>query len=118
VIPPADLLPRDAEHLGPRRGEPLLGSRPRLLMALLGDVEACGERCQRLPVDLAVVGQRQTVHPVEGRRDHVSGQRRTQSVPQEVHLEWPHGGVVGHQVLGPVGPLGDDRGTLADTGYP
>ena len=89
VVPPADLVLRDAEHLRPCGRQPLLGRRARRGVVLLDDVELAGERRQRLPVDLAVGGQRQTFPPVEGRRDHVLGQRLTQPVPQDVDLEWP-----------------------------
>src|SRR5262249_4731307 len=63
---------------------------------------------------LAVVRQRQTFPPVEGRRDHVLGQRRAEPVPQRAGIQWLLAGIEGHQVLAAVGPLrNDDRG-LAD----
>src|SRR5262249_59453082 len=82
--------------------------------ALLGDTEFSGERRQRLFVDLAVVRQRQTFPPVEGRRDHVRGQRRAEPVPQRAGIQWLLAGIEGHQVLAAVCSLRDhDRG-LAD----
>src|SRR5207244_10720233 len=76
----------------------------------------CRERCQRLPVGLAVARQRQTIPPMEGRRDHVFGQRLAEPVPQCVGLQWPLAGVEGHQVLAAVSPLGgDDDRALAET---
>ena len=48
LIPPADLLRGDAQHLGPRGREPVLRRRTRLLVVLLGDVQFRGQRCQRL----------------------------------------------------------------------
>src|SRR5947209_17779642 len=55
---------------------------------------------------------------MEDRRNHVLGQRLTELVPQHVGIEWPLGGVEGHQVLAAVGPVGDHDGTLADGGQP
>src|SRR5260370_548782 len=63
--PPADLFLGDAEHLGPRRGQRLLGGRHRDLVPLLGGSELSSECRQRLPVDLAVARQRQTIAPME-----------------------------------------------------
>src|SRR2546430_1308502 len=57
VIPSADLVLGDAEHLRPRGRQPVLVRRTRPLVVLLGGIEFCGERRQRLPVDLAVVRQ-------------------------------------------------------------
>src|SRR5436309_3664598 len=55
---------------------------------------------------------------MEDRRNHVLGQRLTELVPQHVGIEWPLGGVEGHQVLAAVGPVGDHDCTLADAGQP
>src|SRR3989442_13082304 len=55
---------------------------------------------------------------MEGRRDHVLGQRLTQLVPQDVGIEWPLAGVEGHEVLAVVGPPGDHDCAVADTGQP
>jgi len=55
---------------------------------------------------------------MEGRRNHVLGQRLTELVPQHVGIEWPLGGVEGHQVLAVVGPVGDHDCTLADARQP
>src|SRR6266852_3139245 len=55
---------------------------------------------------------------VEGRRNHVLGQRLTELVPQHVGIEWPRGGVEGHQVLAVAGLAGDHDCTLADAGQP
>src|SRR6266540_4105788 len=55
---------------------------------------------------------------MEDRRNHVRGQRLTELVPQHVGIEWPLGGVEGHQVLTAVGPGGDHDCTLADAGQP
>src|SRR6266540_6603174 len=55
---------------------------------------------------------------MEGRRNHVLGQRLTELVPQHVGIEWPRGGVEGHQALAVVGPVGDHDCTLADAGQP
>src|SRR5438046_8080040 len=52
---------------------------------------------------------------MEGRRDHVLGQRLTQPVPQDVGVEWPLAGVERHEVLAVVGPLGDHDCAVADT---
>src|SRR5260370_7867586 len=49
---------------------------------------------------------------MEGRRDHVLGQRRTELVPQRVSIQWPLAGIEGHQVLG--GPFRDHDRVLAD----
>src|SRR5437870_13551917 len=71
VVPPADLVRRDAEYLRPHGREPLLALRPRPLVVPLGGSELSGERRQRLPVGLAVAGERQRLPPMKGRRDHV-----------------------------------------------
>src|SRR5438128_10930346 len=55
---------------------------------------------------------------MEDRRNHVLGQRLTELVPQHVGIEWPLGGVEGHQVLAAVDPGGDHDCTLADAGQP
>src|SRR5437016_13752558 len=55
---------------------------------------------------------------MEGRRNHVLGQRLTELVPQHVGIEWPLGGVEGHQVLALIGSAGDHDCTLADAGQP
>ena len=55
---------------------------------------------------------------MEGRRDHVLGQRLAQPVAQDVDLERRAAGVEGHQVLALVGPLGDHHGAVADAGHP
>src|SRR5438876_4455387 len=55
---------------------------------------------------------------MEGRRNHVLGQRLTELVPQHVGIEWPLAGVEGHQLLAAVGPLGDDDCALADARQP
>src|SRR5258708_1937395 len=55
---------------------------------------------------------------MEGRRNHVLGQRLTELVPQHVGIEWPLGGVEGHQALAAAGPSGDHDCTLADAGQP
>src|SRR5436309_1983062 len=53
---------------------------------------------------------------MEGRRNHVLRQRLTELVPQHVGIEWPLGGVEGHQAPAVVGPVGDHDCTLADAG--
>src|SRR3989442_7870888 len=55
---------------------------------------------------------------MEGRRNHVLGQRLTELVPQHVGIEWPLARVEGHQVLAVVGPLGDHDFALADARQP
>src|SRR5213594_3242697 len=55
---------------------------------------------------------------MEGRRNHVLARRLTELVPQHVGIEWPRGGVEGHQALAVVGPVGDHDCTLADAGQP
>ena len=55
---------------------------------------------------------------MEGRRNHVLGQRLAELVPQQVGIEWPLAGVEGHQVLVVVGPLGDHDCALADARQP
>src|SRR5437667_7537581 len=55
---------------------------------------------------------------MEGRRNHVRGQRLTELVPQHAGIEWLLGGVEGHQALAAVGPVGDHDCTLADAGQP
>src|SRR5438093_13051104 len=55
---------------------------------------------------------------MEGRRNHVLGQRLAKLVPQRVGIERPLGGVEGHQVLALVGSAGDHHCTFADAGQP
>src|SRR3989449_7191796 len=55
---------------------------------------------------------------MEGRWDHVLGQRLPQPVPQDLGVEWPLAGVEGHEVLAVVGPLGDHDCAVADTRHP
>src|SRR6059058_5479927 len=55
VIPSADLVLGDAEHLRPRGRQPALGRGARLLVALLGDIEFSGERQECLAVNLPVL---------------------------------------------------------------
>src|SRR5712691_7744102 len=55
---------------------------------------------------------------MEGRRDHVLGQRFTQLVPQHVGMERPLAGVEGHQMLAVIAPPGDHDCTLADARQP
>src|SRR6266513_2333939 len=114
VIPPADLPLGNAEHLRPRSRQPVFGRRTRQLVTLVGDIEFFGECRQRLLVNLPVVRQPQTVPPMEGRRDHVLGQRRAEPFPQRIGIQWPLAGIEGHQALAAVGPLRDDDRVLAD----
>src|SRR2546426_4738921 len=44
VIPPADLVPRDAEYLRPCGSQPLLCRRAWPAVVLFGDIEVSGER--------------------------------------------------------------------------
>src|SRR5438309_7819742 len=44
VIPPADLVLRDAEYLCPCGGQPVLCRRTRPVVALFGRIELAGER--------------------------------------------------------------------------
>jgi len=55
---------------------------------------------------------------MEGRRNHVLGQRLAKLVPQRVAIERPLGGVEGHQVLALIGSAGDHHCTFADAGQP
>src|SRR5437016_1311769 len=55
---------------------------------------------------------------MEGRRNHVLGQRLTKLVAQHVGIEWSLAGVEGHQVLAVAGPAGDHDCTLADARQP
>src|SRR3989442_5021276 len=55
---------------------------------------------------------------MEGRRDHVLGQRFTQLVPQHVGMERPLAGVEGHQMLAVIALPGDHDCTLADARQP
>src|SRR2546427_1495852 len=68
---------------------------------------------------------------MEGRRNHVLGQRLTELVPQHVGIEWSLARVEGHQMLAVIGPLGvpsaaaalgapsgDDDCAVADTRQP
>src|SRR5437870_12735284 len=55
---------------------------------------------------------------MEGRRNHVLGQRLAKLVPQRVGIERALGGVEGHQVLALIGSAGDHHCTLADAGQP
>src|SRR5881296_1601283 len=55
---------------------------------------------------------------MEGRRNHVLGQRLAKLVPQRVGIERPLGGVEGHQVLALIGSAGDHHCTFADAGQP
>src|SRR5256884_3139489 len=55
---------------------------------------------------------------MEGRRNHVLGQRLAKLVPQRVGIERPLGGVEGHQVLALIGSAGDHHCTFADAGHP
>src|SRR3989442_10979565 len=55
---------------------------------------------------------------MEGRRNHVLGQRLAKLVPQRVGIERPLGGVEGHEVLALVGSAGDHHCTFADAGQP
>src|SRR5213594_1861356 len=55
---------------------------------------------------------------MEGRRNHVLGRRLTELVPQHLGIEWPLGGVEGHQVLALIGSAGDHDCTLPDSGHP
>src|SRR5260370_18110587 len=55
---------------------------------------------------------------MEGRRNHVLGQRLTKLVPERVGIERPLGGVEGHQVLALIGSAGDHHCTFADAGHP
>src|SRR2546425_490975 len=48
LIPPADLLFGNAEHLRPHGRQPVLGRRARPLVVLLGDTQFRGQRDQRL----------------------------------------------------------------------
>src|SRR2546429_211830 len=56
----------------------------------------------------------ETVPPMEGRRDHVLGQRRAEPFPQRIGIQWPLAGIEGHQALAAVGPLRDDDRVLTD----
>src|SRR5436309_14921072 len=55
---------------------------------------------------------------MEGRRDHVPGQRLTQPVPQDVVIEWPLACVEGHEALAVVGSLRDHDRAVADARQP
>src|SRR6266498_2832971 len=55
---------------------------------------------------------------MEGRRNHVLGQRLAKVVPQRVGIERALGGVEGHQALALIGSAGDHHCTLADAGQP
>src|SRR5262249_30252929 len=56
--------------------------------------------------------------PMDGRRDHVRGQRLTELVPQGAGIPGPLAGVEGHEALAAVGPLGDHHGAVADARQP
>src|SRR5256885_14639492 len=55
---------------------------------------------------------------MEGRRNHVLGQRLAKLIPQRVGIERPLGGVEGHQVLALIGSAGDPHCTFADAAQP
>ena len=113
MIPPADLALRYTEHFCPRGRQPLLCRRTRHVVIVFGDIGLSGQRRQSLPVDLAVVRQRQRSAPMEGRRNHVLGQRITQCVPQRGGIERPLGGVERHEVFAAIGPFRDHDGSVA-----
>src|SRR5436309_2102184 len=55
---------------------------------------------------------------MEGRRNHVLGQRLTELVPHHVGIEWPLAGVEAHQVFAMVVPTGEHNCALADARQP
>ena len=73
VVAAADLVGRQAQHVGPDRGDGGLGLA---LRCLVGGCR-CGvefRRRQGLPIDLAAGVQRQRVEHHDGAGDHVLGQ--------------------------------------------
>ena len=100
IVVTADAV--NSKQIGPNPRQTLFGFAAKRLVVAGGESVSL-RRGERLPVELAVGGQRQRLEPNIGRRDHVFGQARRQMSAQRLG---PQRGRVG---VAPYGVIGHER---------